>query len=216
MFQNVLVMSMCRRRASADDAARAAPEDAPTPTYVKAVDCAQIPSDDDCKSTDTSGPEQVVDTSSDDSDTDGDETDLVPNSDSSSGESDSDLETSCAKSREFTVQHGRFTRRRHAARRRSRAAAPAPSAVELQQPLGHSGVQQEGKSIRAVINALNDWLESNESEDPCQSKQDPESPEGDAQRQLVDVLQDALSNIAPQDAAMMKALLDSKLAIQAH
>lgn len=210
---------MCRRRASVFGIARTVPEDAPTPTYVQAKDCAQISSDDDCKSTELSGPEQVLDTSSDDSDTDGDETDLVPNSDLSSGESESDLETSGRpRPRELAVRHAGFARRRRAARRRPRAAAPgpAPAAVELLQPAGRSGAPPGGKSIRAVITALNDWLENDEAEDPSLVKQDLEGPEGDAQRRLVDVLQDALSNIRPQDAAVMTALLDSKLACQAH
>lgn len=205
VLQNMIVVSMCRRRAPRDDVARTETEASCTQMFDKAMDCAQSSSDEDNKSTDTSGPELIVDTSSDESDTD--EMDLEPNSEPSSGESDSECQPQRPrKFQEFKFQHGRFGRKRQAARRRSRAAFCQPSAVATP-PV--AGAPQDGTPIRSVINALNDWLETNATED----EQQDDAPEGDDLRnlRLADVLHDALSNIAPQDAAMMKLMLDSRL-----
>lgn len=201
--QNVLSLSLCSRRASTNGMPGGITEDVSNEMYMKDVHPeALYDNEDDSKSTeDTSGPEQVVDDSSDGSDTD--DSDLMPNSDASSAESDSDSQPcSATRCRDFTAQRRQFSRRRAAARLSPLAADSTHSAVGVQQ----QSVDQSGphvrKSIRAVISALDDWLESNAAES------------GDPQAEMVDVLQEALANLSPQDASIMKSLLDSKLACQ--
>lgn len=201
--QNVLSLSLCSRRASTNGMPGGITEDVSNEMYMKDVHPETLyDNEDDSKSTeDTSGPEQVVDDSSDGSDTD--DSDLMPNSDASSAESDSDSQPcSATRCRNFTAQRRQFSRRRAAARLSPRAADSTHSAVGVQQ----QSVDQSGphvrKSIRAVISALDEWLESNAAES------------GDPQAEMVDVLQGALANLSPQDASIMKSLLDSKLACQ--
>jgi len=204
--QNVLSLSFCSRRASTNGMPGSNTEDVSNEVYMKDVHSeASYDNEDDSKSTeDTSGPEQLADDSSDGSDTD--DYDLMPNSDASSAESDSDSQPcTAARCRDFTAQRRQFSRRRAAARLR----VSAPSAVTVQQ----QSVDQSGphvrKSIRSVINALDDWLESNAAEDSSQ-----QCGSGDPQAEMIDVLQAALAGLSPEDAAIMKSLLDSKLACQ--
>lgn len=208
LVQNVLSRSLCSRRASTNGMPGSIAEDVSKKTYMKDVHPeALYDNEDDSKSTeDTSGTEQLVDDSSDGSDTD--DSDLMPNSDASSAESDSDSQSCTAtRCRDFIAQRRQFSRRRAAARLTPRVAVSTPSAVRVQQ----QSVDQRGphvrKSIRAVISALDDWLESNAAEDCAH-----QSTSGDPQAEMIDVLQEALSNLSPKDASIMKSLLDAKLA----
>jgi len=199
LLQNVFALSWCRRRASADDIPGSTAEEVSSEVYEKTDSCPQALYDDDCKSTDTSGPEQVVDSSSDDSDSDS--MDLAPNSDSSSGESDSDVQPLTApKFRDFTVQRRRLARRRAATRLKQQAVGVVPFTVQQQQPVDLSGMPGVREPIKAVINALEIWSSS--------------KVDGDVQGPKFDVLQDAMLKLTAQDTVMMKALLDAQLACQ--
>lgn len=200
IHQVLSLVSLCRRRASADSAKESADNTSPC-MWVKDEACPEG-YDDDCKSTevndssDTSGPEQADDISSDDSDN-SDDIDLMPNSDASSGdEAESDAEPcQSSRPRRFTVQ-----RRCKVTQRQARV---KPQAADLVLPAS-SPAQPMKKSIRAVINALDDWLASNAAEE---SQKDG----GDFPSQMQEVLQEALAKLSPEDAVMMKTLLDSKL-----
>jgi hypothetical protein len=63
------------------------------------------------------------------------------------------------------------------------------------------------KPIRAVIDALDRWLASNAAEEACQNS----CPDSDRQSQMVSALQDALSQLSPEDTLAMKALVDARL-----
>merc|ERR1719424_2355879 len=109
--QNVLSLSLCSRRASTNGMPGSITEDVSDELYMKDVrQEALYDNEDDSKSTeDTSGPEQFLDDSSDGSDTD--DSDLMPNSDASSGESDSDSQP-CAtiRCRDFTAKRRQYSR----------------------------------------------------------------------------------------------------------
>jgi hypothetical protein len=166
----------------------------------------QVSSDDDTKSTDTSGasgPEQVADSSSDDSDSECD-TDVMPNSEFSDAETDSD--SMCSSALEF--QRMRVKRLRHRVRRRRMA-------KRLKPHLMHSSQEADATTpISGVISALDAWLASKTEENSVQCQPIPSSSEGEDESRKLDGLQDAMSKLAPHEVALMKAMLDVKLASQ--
>lgn len=159
--------------------------------------CAEASGDEDCKSTDTSGPDQIVESSSDSSDAD--DTEFMPNSDQSSVEQDSDWEPSITpqsepKVREFMVRRKRLTRRR------ARSEKPLTPDCPVRKP------------IKAVINALDGWMASNASEVSHQYVEDVSV--SNVQSQSIGVLEHALAGLNSREIAMMRVLLDAKIASQ--
>jgi len=189
MLQKVHKIS-CKRRASRTHAPASQLGDVSSRLCTKTLTTLPGFYDDACKSTDTSGPEQVPD-SFDGSDSD--DSDIMPNSETTAGES-SDLEncimdsSSAATSEHSTLRHEQGLR-----------CLNPQSAV----PACQNGTDHLRDSIRSVINALNEWEGSTAAED-CQ-------PNGKVQSHTLAVLEQALSKLTPEDAAMVRAFADAKL-----
>lgn len=165
------------------------------------------PEYDDVKSTDTSGPEHANDSSSDDSDTEA--TDVMPNSDLSSVESDSDSERSSARKwQKVRVQHGKTNQ----SRRVRRLKRQPIQWHQAHQSANQSSELQESSPIGAVVTALDAWMISKNDAHASEHSSMPSSADAECKNQKLDGLQDAMSKLAPHEVALMKALLDVKLA----
>lgn len=161
----------------------------------------------DCLCTDTSGPEHANDSSSDDSDTEA--TDVMPNSDLSSVETDSDSERSSAKKlQKLRVQHGKTNQRRQVRRSKRQPI----QWHQAHQSANQSSELEESSPIGAVVNALDAWMISKSDARASECPSMPCSADAECQSVKLDGLQDAMSKLAPHEVALMKALLDVKLA----
>lgn len=165
-------------------------------------------SDDACRSTDTSGPEHVAD-SFDGSETDNSE--IMPNSEpTTGGETDvSDVEVS-ATDGPTAARLGNIAGRGGLATRLNPQAAcfvpSQPPTQEASRPLLRD-------SIRSVIRALEDWERSKAAEELYSRQENHNSPTKPLQSHTLSVLQQALANLSLQDAALVRAFVDSKLAL---
>jgi len=164
-----------------------------------------------------SGPAPAPDCSSD---SETDSTDLIPESEPSSGESSCDSEL-LHRARPVTQQtqslpgHGRiYGSRGSRSKRRCRNAARFNCQYDRQQTMmnrQHScSVPPVRPSVRAVIDALDEWLVSNAAEKLVSSQSNSESTEFDLQSQTASVLHEALLKLNPHDTALLKACLDSR------
>lgn len=163
------------------------------------------------------GPARSVDSSGCSSDGyDTDDTDLMPNSEPSLG--GSDVETTATEDSgprrlsDSAAQDFRFCSGKPAASLNPKAAIFVPSPAR--QEVGRAGVPHLRESIRSVIQALEDWESSTAAEDSDEYTQDENVPSETVQNRTVQVVNNALSHLAPQDAAMIKLFLDAKLASQ--
>jgi len=163
------------------------------------------------------GPAPAPDCSSD---SETDSTDLIPESEPSSGESSCDSEL-LHRARPVTQQtqslpgHGRiYGSRGSRSKRRCRNAARFNCHYDRQQTMmnrQHScSVPPVRPSVRAVIDALDEWLVSNAAEKLVSSQSNSESTEFDLQSQTASVLHEALLKLNPHDTALLKACLDSR------
>lgn len=163
------------------------------------------------------GPAPAPDCSSD---SETDSTDLIPDSEPSSGESSCDSEL-LHRARPVIQQtqslpgHGRiYGSRGSRSKRRCRNAARFNCQYDRQQTLmnrQHScSVPPVRPSVRAVIDALDEWLVSNAAEKLVSSQSNSESTEFDLQSQTASVLHEALLKLNPHDTALLKACLDSR------
>lgn len=163
------------------------------------------------------GPAPAPDCSSD---SETDSTDLIPESEPSSGESSCDSEL-LHRARPVTQQtqslpgHGRiYGSRASRSNRRCRNAARFNCQYDRQQTMmnrQHScSVPPVRPSVRAVIDALDEWLVSNAAEKLVSSQSNSESTEFDLQSQTASVLHEALLKLNPHDTALLKACLDSR------
>lgn len=209
LLQTTLEASICRRRAPASSCVESEFD----------IDSEQT-SDDAGKSTDASGPEQDLADSFDGSDTD--HTDVMPNSEPTTGSSDggSDAESSSTDALNDTWHRQRAPRTKLrsvlATRLNPHAAAFVPSTPVLQpvvQPVYPNSTPKLRESIRSVIMALEQWEASTAAEDyyQCQ-KGDQNDPGATVQSATGAVLQAALSRLTPDDSALFRAMLDTKLA----
>lgn len=201
---NALAMMLCRHRASSITEGYTTTSKCGNMS-AKMAPCSDASGDEDCKSTDASGSEQNFESSSDSSD--GDDEDLIPKSEPSSDESDTDWQPAVMPQvRELAFQRRKFTRLR--TRRSAAGVMPCrklPVDMESSPPIRGS--------ISAVINALNGWMVSNSSEDSPHGEQcTTHSDAAEVQCQPIDVLQQALAGLDGRDVAMMRVLLDAKLA----
>lgn len=185
--------AFCTRRRAAEDTPPKLEIYLSGRLHTKSMPTSPACSDGACKSTDTSGTEHVSD-SSDGFDTDSSE--LMPNSEpTTGGETDlSDVEM---------PQGGRATRLN------PQAACFVPSQSLAQEATG----PLLRDSIRAVVRALEDWEGSKAAEEVYSYQENHKSPAKSIQSQTFSVLQQALANLPPQDAVMVRAFVDSKVAL---
>jgi len=110
--------------------------------------------------------------------------------------------SSAATSENFTFRHGQGVRRGHN--------NPQAQAAVLV-PAGQNSTQHLRDAIRSIINALDEWEGSTAAEDlyPCQQHQN--RPSGEVQNHTLAVLEQVLSKLSPQDAAMVRTFVDAKL-----
>lgn len=228
----MLAFRLCRRRASTKENVYRITEG-----YVAHALCSLDDDDDDSKSTDTSGgSEHVVYSSSEDSDTDS--TDLMPNSEASSAEdSGSDLRQGpiAHKIQRSCVKHGRTRRccrpepsqsvtdpdlsfcvarklQNSAVRRIRRRRSLHP---RVRRSPAEQSLSDEPKPIDEVISALDAWLAARSDDGACcEHKQIPSCSNNDAQSDglLPTSCLDAMAKLAPHEIALMKLMLDVKLA----
>jgi len=213
MLQSILEAAICRRRALAsvcdeckiqvDISSQMCPE--PLPDLHQS-------SDDTGRSTDASGEEQVAD-SFDGSDAD--DSDVMPNSEPTTGSSDgSDAESSGTDTPGPTWHRNRarrtLPRSGSATRLNPHAAAFVPATAVLE-PTQQQASPLRG-SIRSVIEALEQWEASDAAEDHFHYLQDQSGPDTTVQSATSIVLQNALSSLTPDATAMVRALVDFKLA----
>jgi hypothetical protein len=163
------------------------------------------------------GPAPAPDCSSD---SETDSTDLIPDSEPSSGESSCDSELP-HRARPVTQQtqslpgHGRiYGSRGSRSKRRCRNAARFNCQYDRQQTMMNRqdscSVAPVRPSVRAVIDALDEWLVSNAAEKLVSSQSNSKSTEFDLQSQTASVLHEALLKLNPHDTALLQACLDSR------
>jgi len=191
MLQKVHKIS-CKRRASRTHAPASQLGDVSSRLCTKTLTTLPGFYDDACKSTDTSGPEQVPD-SFDGSDSD--DSDIMPNSEATAGES-SDLENCIMDSSSAATSE-------HSALRHEQGSRCLNPQAAVSVPASQNSTHHLRDSIRSVINALNEWEGSTAAED-CQ-------PNGEVQSHTLAVLEQALSKLTPEDAAMVRTFVDAKL-----
>lgn len=183
-------------------------------------------SDDTGRSTDASGEEQVAD-SFDGSDSES--SDVMPNSEPTSGSSDgSDEESSSSSSparRRIRARHPLL----HAGSSRGSSCTPlnpdaavfVPRTTAFEPSLQPAQVQaypndalKLRETVRALISALEQWEATDAAEDYFQCWQDQSGPDSTVLHATSDVVRNALASLPPDAAAMVRALVDSKLSAE--
>lgn len=216
----VLANSFCRHRIRRRDVKDSIMDEKLEPLlYVKAVSLSQIATDDDAKSTDASGPEQTGELESSCGGSETESVDGTADSDSSSVRSDRDPEcvmpnsgsdSEACSARAQPDKRGKLRRRKLRDLKNSRSISKLPRlqrpSTAAQKPKQTEEPQQH---IKAVTSALDAWLTCKSIEDSW-SQSDGE----EIQNQKLDGLKSAMSQLAPHEVALMKAMLDVKLASQ--
>jgi len=222
LLRSIFEASLCRRRSL---------DDGKIEVDVSQESCTEHRvshehSDDTGRSTDASGEEQVAD-SFDGSDSEN--TDVMPNSEPTSGSSDGSgaesSDTSSPARRRIRAQRtslrsGSSTRISFT-RLNSDAAAFVPRTAAFgvplqpaQGPAYSNDAPKLRETIRSLISALEQWEATDAAEDYFQCWQDQSDPDTTVLRATSDVVRNALASLSPDASAMVRALVDSKLSAE--
>lgn len=171
-----------------------------------------VTTDDDAKSTDASGPELAGDLDSSCEGSEAESADVAVDSDVQS-----DRDPECVMPHSATdseaAQHdkrGKLRRRKL----RDLRGLKMPRRLRTNRPTAKQGAPQQivpEQQIKVVTNALDAWLTCKTS--PSQLEDDWSQSEGEEiQNRKLDGLKTAMSKLAPHEVALMKAMLDVKIA----
>lgn len=197
LLQGVLNISLCKRRASSKDLPSDDPFEVSKPIRYATRSYAALAADDSSRSTDnSSGAEHDTD-SFDGSDTESDSTDLMPNSEPSNIDSDSEVD--------FSEDETSSRRAQSRSQLNPHAAAFVPASIVP----GAVAQSQQVESARSPMIMSDEASTSMGAEDA-----DDRQPAEVVDSNTLGMLLQALSHVTPEEAGKLRAFLDDHLAAQ--